>query len=509
METRQILSFKNIDPASRRLIMIGLAIGLFISCLDITIVGTCANVIREELGDPNGIYAWLIIGYLLCESVIIPISGKLSDRYGRKRFFAYGVIIFVASSALAACSKSMEVLIIFRSLQGIGGGMLTTVAISAVADLYEPVKRGQIQAIISIMYGLGYAIGPVLGGFICDIWCWQGIFLINIPLLLICLIFIARQFPIVNAETTKKIDYRGMFYLAVFIVTLLLYFQILSDRSLNMKIISPESFTMIFIATASIILFLYTESKADDPVISLSLFKNQMFVKMTIIMFVFGIGFSGAATFISTYLMFAYKLSVLQCSLFFIPLVGGMIIMSFVGGKYVSKRGYRFFTALGSGLAAGGILTMSLMNTIPEPGWFAVYSFVFGLGLGSLNSVMMTAVQNTAKKDEVGMTTSAASLIRNLGSTIGSGLFAIVINIWMDMDFYGSKFAEKYPDVDLHGTGLLDLLNMYPEDSELVHFLSICVAYDILYAFAIAGFLFVIALGISWFIDSKYTVNND
>ncbi|MDD2627167.1 MAG: MFS transporter, partial [Candidatus Methanomethylophilus sp.] len=188
------ITWRNIDPRVRKITMFGLTFAMLIACLDGTIVGTCGPVIAAELNGTD-LYAWMITAYMLCETVMIPISGKMSDHYGRKPLFFLGLGLFVGGSILAGMSTSMPELIVFRAIQGLGGGTLIPVAMAAVGDFYPPVQRGKIQGMLGAVFGLGSAIGPLLGGYIASYFSWRWVFYVNIPLAALSLALTLKQFP--------------------------------------------------------------------------------------------------------------------------------------------------------------------------------------------------------------------------------------------------------------------------------------------------------------------------
>ena len=200
------VTFRDIDPKVRRLSMIGLALGMMIACMDGTIVGTCAAEIARDLGGMD-LYSWMITAYLLAETGMVPIAGKMSDRYGRKPLFISGLILFIGGSVVAGLSTSMTMLIICRAVQGLGGGILMPVAMAAVADFYAPEDRGKMQGMLGAVFGIGSGIGPLVGGAICTYISWHWIFYINVPLALVCFALTFSKFPSLDEYSTKKIDY--------------------------------------------------------------------------------------------------------------------------------------------------------------------------------------------------------------------------------------------------------------------------------------------------------------
>lgn len=294
-------TWASIDPKIRNISMIGLAFAMLIACLDGTIVGTCGPVIAADLNGTN-LYAWMITAYMLCETIMIPISGKMSDHYGRKPLFLLGLGLFVSGSILAGMSTSMEQLILFRAIQGFGGGTLIPVAMAAVGDFYPPEKRGKIQGMLGAVFGLGMAVGPLLGGYIAEYSDWRWVFYINVPLAIVALVLTIKKFPSIES-VNGKVDYVGMVFLSLFLIDFLLFMEWGGDE---IAWISIESFVMIAIAIALLAIFVMIEKKAKDPVLAPHIFKDRTLVACAAFMLLFGIGMMGAMTYSSMFNIYIY-----------------------------------------------------------------------------------------------------------------------------------------------------------------------------------------------------------
>ncbi|MFA6679854.1 MAG: MFS transporter, partial [Candidatus Methanomethylophilaceae archaeon] len=194
MKESTVTDYSNINKKARTSIMIGLGLGMLLACLDQTIVSTSLPTIMKDLGGMEH-YTWVFTGYMLAETIMIPIAGKLSDLYGRKRIFLAGMLIFLAGSILSGLSESMGSLIVFRAIQGLGGGILIPVATATVADLYVPSERGKIQGFLGALFAIASCIGPWLGGVIVDNVSWHWVFFVNVPIGILALAFTTLKFP--------------------------------------------------------------------------------------------------------------------------------------------------------------------------------------------------------------------------------------------------------------------------------------------------------------------------
>ena len=502
--TSQTVTFRDIGPGSRKLAMMGLALGMMIACMDGTIVGTCAAEIARDLGGME-YYSWLVTAYLLAETGIVPIAGKMSDRYGRKPLFILGLLLFITGSAAAGLSGDMNVLIVCRIVQGLGGGILMPVAMASVADFYAPEDRGKMQGMLGAVFGIGSGIGPLVGGFICTYISWHWVFYINVPLALVCFVLTMKKFPMAEVGALKRIDYPGMVVLTALIMDVLLFFQWISD---DMAITELRSVAMIACALILLALFVVIERRAEDPIIAPKLVHKKLVVLSAIYLFILGLAMIGTLTYVALYIITIFDYDALQCGYTLLPMVFGMMITSMGGGMIVNRVGYRILVIIGSAMIMGSLLLMSTMGSDPSLLTLCVYLFLFGMGLGFTNSTVMIAVQNITPPEEMGMTTSAVSVMRNIGSTVGTAIFALIISSRMNEQFAATEYGYLAEMYDLTGTGLIGL-KYIPGPPGLADTIVEIFGSSVCTAFLTAGLLYAAALVISFFIDRKYTTLDD
>jgi EmrB/QacA subfamily drug resistance transporter len=443
--------------------MAGLMLGMLTACLDGTIVSTSATIIAADLNG-LGLYSWMFTAYMLCETLAIPIGGKLSDIYGRRPLFMIGLILFVGGSVFAGLSTNIEMLIIFRAVQGAGAGILMPVALAAIADLYSPVERGKMQGIMGAIFGLGTALGPVVGGVITEYVSWHWIFYINVPIALVALTLIARQFPSVEAANLKKIDYLGMSVLAVFLLDLLLFFTWVGNE---FEWISYETGAMVLAAAALLASFVYVERRAEDPVLALHLFKNRVFVCGCICLLIFGLALTGALSYLSMFSIYIFGLTTLEAGFLMISMVAGLMITSTLSGRFLERTGHRPWLIVGPIIS---FIAMALMSTLGlgDSVWLLVaYIFILGLGLGCVMSVLMVVVQNNAKQEEMGMTTSGVNLFRAIGGTVATAVFAFLINMHLDGALRSNLAADAYNALP-HNTDVLAFITVMPQYADQI-----------------------------------------
>ena len=450
------ITYKNISPQTRNMIMLGLILAMLTACFDGTIVGTCGPVIVQDL-QGSALYSWMITIYLLCETVMIPIAGKLSDLYGRKPLFIIGLTLFTVGSVLAGMSSSMEMFIVCRGIQGLGGGILIPVATSAVADLYPPYERGRMQGIIGAVFGIGSGIGPLIGGYITEYISWHWVFYINLPLAIVAFILTLKKFPTPEQEEKPVIDYLGIAVLSAFLIDILLLFQWGGN---DFDWISMESGVMVAVALILLGAFIMIERRAVEPILSPHLINNRTVVLAAIFMFIFGIGMMGAMTYSS---MFAVTIlmggDTLKAAEYSLAMVFGMMITAIASGHLVNRTGYRPWLIVGPIITAFSMYLMSKLTLDSTLSYYALCLFLLGLGLGCMMAVVMTAVQNSSTVKEMGMTTSAVNLIRSVGATIGTAIFAVLIGSKITEELCNHLTPFVFDNVP-HSTGVLDALNI-------------------------------------------------
>ena len=456
----EILTHENIDPQSRKKIMIGIALAMLVACFDGTITTTCGPEIGNSFNNTS-LLPWLTMGYLLFETIMIPISGKLSDLYGRKKLLTIGLGLFLLSSIVATIGISMEVMICARAIQGMAGGIIIPVANAVIADLYPPEERAKMQGALGALYGIGLGIGPLIGGAlasmeIAGIPGWHFAFAINIPLLLITIFMCKEKFPMpANLQEKPKIDYKGIMLISILLVIFIIYFQLFGTA---FDVISIESLAMIFVMVGIIILISRVESKATEPIIAPHVLKNPTVRSASLLLFLLGFSMIGDELFTSMFLQKIEGYPAINAGMFMLCMIAGMVITSSVAGRMIEKTGYKPWIFAGPILMAVGMWGMSFITDFSIP-QLAISEFVFGLGVGCLMASLMACVQNSCEDSEVGMTTSVVSLFRNIGSTIGSSVYTMIVTL--GISYYAveegiSQWANEGLGILEHLGGLFD-----------------------------------------------------
>jgi EmrB/QacA subfamily drug resistance transporter len=404
-----------------------LLLGMLLAALDQTIVSTALPTIVGELHGGSHL-AWVVTAYLLTSTVSTPLWGKLGDQYGRKVFFQAAIVIFVGGSALSGFSHTMTELIMFRAVQGLGGGGLMVGAQTIIGDVVSPRERGRYMGLFGAMFALATVIGPLIGGLCVTYLTWRWVFYINLPLGVLALFITGAVLPGALRRVHHTIDYLGIVTLSGAATALILFASL---GGISWSWASPQSIALVVGGVVLTLLFLLAEYRAPEPVIPLKLYKIRVFSAASSIGFVMGFAMFGALTFLPLFLQNVKGVSPTASGLRILPLMGGMLGASILSGRLVTRWGrYKVFPVLGTALMTIGAYLMSLIGEHTGAWVMAAYMFVFGVGLGLIMQVLVVAVQNAVSYEDLGVATSSATFYRMLGGCFGTAVFgAIYANV--------------------------------------------------------------------------------
>ncbi len=418
----------------------GLLFALLLAAIDQTIVGTAEPRIIAQLSGFDR-YPWVSTAYLLSSTIAVPIFGKLSDIYGRKWFFLAGTSLFVVASALCGASGTlnflpidgMNQLILFRGIQGLGAGMMTGLIFVIIGDIFSPAERGKYQALFAAVWGFASMFGPTAGGWLTDHFSWRAAFYVNLPVGILAVIAIYLEFPELHVKgVDRKIDWAGVFTLIFCIVPLLLALTWVT----NYGWASPRVESLLALAAVSLAGFLYSETKAKEPLIPLSLFKNPVISTCSLAVFILGMGMFGVIIYLPLFMQGVLGVTATASGNLLTPLMMGAVAGSIVTGQLNARLGsYKPSALVGSVLVAIGMILFARMDGSTTRLDVVIGMVIAGIGMGLLQPVYTVAVQNSAPPEHMGAATASTAFFRSIGSTVGVAVFGSILLTKFHSDF--------------------------------------------------------------------------
>ena len=424
---------------SKLIIMISVMASLFLVALDQTIIATALGKIVEEFNAFSSL-SWIVTAYLITTTITVPIAGKLSDIFGRKKILLIGVAIFVGASLMSGVSGNINELILWRAVQGIGGGIITANAFTIVGDLFAARDRGRWQGLIGAVFGLASVVGPLLGGWLTDghaFWGvttdWRWTFFINVPIGILAFVLISIFSPALKHAKKIRIDYAGAALLSVALAVLILavdntesiFADLMSATGLTLAGLRIIMFSIVALATAG---FIWVEHKAKEPILPLKFFKNRNYVTVLIIATLFGAAFMGSILYLTQFNQQVFGASPTDSGLMLLPMVAGIMTSSILSGQIIARTGrYKIFMQVGFLAATAAMIALTFLSPEMSYGYEAFVMVILGLGMGVAMPVLNLAIQNEVEQKDLGVATSSSQLFRSLGSVIGTAVFGAML----------------------------------------------------------------------------------
>jgi len=476
---------------SIRMIFGALFLVLLLAALDQTIVSTALPTIVGELGGLTHL-SWVVTSYLLSSTVVTPLYGKFGDLHGRKIVLQVAIVVFLVGSALCGLAQNMVQLIVFRGLQGVGGGGLIVITIAVIGDLIPPRERGRYQGLFGAVFGLATIIGPLLGGFFVDHLTWRWIFYINLPTGVLALAVLAVALPARPSGRRHTIDYPGAALLSFALTAVILV------TSLGGNTFAWDSGFVVGMTAAAIVslfAFVAVEARSREPILSLSLFRNRTFSITSAVGLIVGLSLFGSVTYLPIHLQLVKGESPTGSGLQLMPMMLGMLVTSVLSGRLISRFGrYRPFPIAGTILMTVGLLLMSRISIDMSVWETSADALVLGLGMGMIMQVLILAVQNSVDYEHLGVATSGATLFRAIGGALGVAVFGAIFAHALQ----GQLGAVLPPGTEFPSAASPAALQALPPEIRAAYLAAIVASLRLVFqvAAAVAALGFLLTLGL-------------
>ncbi|MEC0171619.1 MDR family MFS transporter [Paenibacillus graminis] len=412
----------NSKESNLKLVVVGLLLGILMSAMDNTIVASAMGTIVSDLGGLDKI-VWVTSAYMVMVMAGTPIFGKLSDMYGRKRFFIFGLIVFLVGSALCGTANSITQLSIYRAIQGIGGGALMPIAFTIMFDIYPPEKRGKLTGLFGAVFGISSVVGPLLGAYITDYVGWQWVFYINLPIGVVAFILITLSYKESVSHAKQRIDWGGAFTLVGAVICLMFALELGGNQYAwdSAQILGLfGGFAVLLIA------FLFIERVAPEAVISFAMFRNRLFATSSILGLFYGSAFIVATVYIPIYVQGVYGGSATNSGLILMPMMIGTVIGSQTGGLLTTKTSFRNIMLLSAVCFVAGVFSLSTLAPDTSRLMLNMFMALTGFGVGFSFSVLSMSSIHHFDMRQRGSATSTSTFMRSLGMTLGITIFGII-----------------------------------------------------------------------------------
>jgi EmrB/QacA subfamily drug resistance transporter len=426
----------------RMRVLYAVMVAVFLSALDQTVVGTALPRIITDLGG-NGLYVWAFTAYMLTATISGPLYGKLSDLFGRRPIFLFGIGVFMLGSVLAGISQEMWQLVVARGIQGLGAGAIFPLAMATIADLFAPSERGRYQGLFGAVFGLSSLLGPAIGGLITDTIGWPFVFFLNIPIGLVVLFTVRRNLPAYHLGGDKpRIDYLGAALFTGALVPILV--GLTNKQSADWVDLSVGG--LIALGAVVLAAFVFVESRAAEPIVPLNLFRNRAFTVSVASVFLAAFGFFAAVVFLPRWLQVVGGASATVSGYQMLPLLGGLIFSAIASGQIVARTGRYRWLLFGALLmtSAGLAMLTQLRADTPLPIVWA-WMFVTGIGVGPTFAVFPQVVQNNVEVRHIGVASSNLSFFQSVGGTVGLAITGTVFASSLQRELPTSVGAAGVP----------------------------------------------------------------
>ncbi|MFD2614454.1 MDR family MFS transporter [Paenibacillus gansuensis] len=486
------------------IVLAGLLLGILMASMDNTIVATAMGTIVGELGGLDK-FVWVTSAYMVAEMAGMPIFGKLSDMYGRKRFFVFGILVFMLGSMLCGTASSITELSVYRAIQGIGAGALVPIAFTIMFDTVPPEQRGKLGGLFGAVFGMSSIFGPLLGAYITDYINWKWVFYINLPLGIIAFVFIAFFYKESPVHSKQKIDYLGAVSLVGAIVCLMFALE------LGGKEYAWDSGQIIGLFAGFAVLtvfFIIVETKVEEPIITFGMFKNRLYASSNLIAIFSGAAFITASVYIPIFIQGVLGGKATNSGLVLLPMMLGSVVTATTGGALLTKIKYRTIMIPTLVLLVIGVGLLTTITPDTSRLMITIYMILIGLGIGASFSVLSNAAIHTFSARQRGSASATLNFLRSLGMTLGITIFGIMQSHMLTKKlsdaFAGAGGAQAPEGVDLADPRAL----LNPEaragiPSQVLDSITNALSSSIAQTFAWALIPAVLALGASFIMSGE------
>jgi EmrB/QacA subfamily drug resistance transporter len=406
----------------------GMLLAMFVAFLSSTVVSNALPTIITDLHGTQSQYTWVVTATLLASTASTPIWGKLSDLFSKKLLIQLAIVIFIAGSMLAGLSQSVETLIGWRVLQGLGLGGLQALVQIAMAAMISPRERGRYSGLLGGVMALATVGGPLLGGLLVDTsWLgWRWCFYVGVPFAAVALVLLQRTLHLPVIKRRVHVDYLGAALLTAGVSALLIWVTLAGG---TFPWASLESALFVGGGVLAIGAFLVTETRAKEPIVPLRLFRDRTTTLAIIASVAVGVAMFGASVFLGQYLQISRGYSPTAAGLLTIPMIAGLLLSSTVSGILITRTGrWKAFLVVGAVLVVLGFALLSTIDHTTDMVVFGGFLFVLGVGIGMTMQNLVLAVQNTVAASDLGAASSAVAFFRSLGGTIGVSVLGAVLS---------------------------------------------------------------------------------
>jgi EmrB/QacA subfamily drug resistance transporter len=485
------------ETTKRNLAVTGVMLVIFLFAIDATIVSTAMPTIVAKLGGLE-LYSWVFSIYMLTSALTTPLFGKLSDLYSRRRLMLIGIGVFVVGSALCGAAQSMEALILFRAVQGLGGGAIYALSFILVGVLFPADQRARMQGIISGIWGVASVLGPLAGGVIAENWSWRWAFFVNLPVTAIAVALIVVGLRKTREERrAHQLDFAGM---ATLLAALLLLFYALSRGAHSGEPFTLESAALFALALLLLAVFYFVERRAPEPIIPLDLFQSRLFKTATATGTLAAMGVFGAISYLPLYLQGVAGLTASRAGMVLLFLSFAWTAGSLIAGQALNRIGYRAAATCGMLLMAAGYSFFVVAASELSVFWVAVSGTLIGTGMGMANLTTLVAVQNTVSHARIGVATSTLMLFRTFGGAFAVSLMGTVLLHQMQRELRllsGSGLSAELLDKLAQPQNLLEPTTRGQIPAELLPELIAILGNAMWYAFLTGFVLMIVGVAVS------------